>query len=405
MYQRTECGGCGNQELRTFLNLGESPLANDLPYTADQTEVFYPLQLGYCSRCWLVQMMHVVPHELVFGGDYTFFSSTSPALVELHRKYAQTLLDRYPEESKFTLEIACNDGSLLRHFARDGRKTVGIDPAAGPVMAAQDRELDVIHDSFGQAAAHRIRDEHGAPTLVLANHVTAHVTDLHDFLGGIKTVLNRDGVAILEVQYLPDLLLGNQIDHVYHEHRYFFSLTSLLAVARCNGLEVIDVERVDAQGGSIRVSMTHDHLLAHKIEEEVELRLIAESGIRTPFAYAGMQARADRIAERLHELLAGDTGVTAGYGMPAKATTLLNFANIGTSEIDFIVDTTPVKIGRFAPGVKIPIHSPNEPGIRGQVDTYVLFIWNYLRHIMRREQGFMENGGQFIIPIPAPVIV
>jgi ubiquinone/menaquinone biosynthesis C-methylase UbiE len=354
-------------------------------------------------------MMHVLPPQLVFGGDYTFYSSTSPALVDYHRAYAAKLQARYPHlGEKFVLEIACNDGSLLRHFnaARDAKgRVVGIDPAEGPVHKALEDGLDVWHETFTNEIAHAMRDEYGPADLILANHVTAHVTDLLDFLWGIKTMMSREGVAILEVQYLPDLLLGNQIDHVYHEHRSFFSLTSLTNAARFCGLEPVRVDLVEPQGGSMQVTLAHEHLFNQKIHENVDDLLLREAAIRTPLAYAGMQMRADRLRERLWWLLEQErqaNRIVAGYGMPAKATTLLNFCGIDTDLVSWIEDTTPSKVGRFSPGTKIPIIAP---GTREKPDTYLLSVWNYASSVLRREREFADNGGRFIVPIPAPVLL
>lgn len=396
-----------------FLDLGTTPLANDLPLTADQPETMYPLRLSVCEICWLVQMMDVVPHELVFGGDYTFFSGTSPGLVRYHEECAKLLNDRYVgDDARTVIEIACNDGDLLRHFADRGHTAIGIDPAAGPVAYAQDERglKNVIHSSFTAETADQIIAAHGRARLVIANNVLAHVINLRDFLTGVHTLLADDGVASIEVQYLPDLLLGNQFDHVYHEHRYFFSLSSLTYVVNEVGLRVVNAEIVEQQGGSLRVTLArHGSAAASRNHSRFSLDLYkldaAERLVRHTSAYAGMQMRAERTRERLLTLLDREAQagrVVAGYGMPAKATTLLNFCGITQGDVQFIEDTTPAKIGRYAPGVKIPVIAPGE---RDHPHTYLVLVWNYLSGILRREAEFYHPGGRFIVPIPAPVIL
>ena len=408
---RTHCGGCGvpASNLEVFLDLGSTPLANDLPRTIDQAEQTYPLVLGVCHDCWLVQMMDVVPHELVFGGDYTFYSGTSPALVDYHRRYAQQLMGRHlPSQLGNVVEIACNDGDLLRHFADAGHNAIGIDPAAGPVdHARRAHGLDVIHNSFTEDAAQNIVSIYGPADLVIANNVLAHVIDLGDFLRGVSTLLSDTGAAVIEVQYLPDLLLGNQFDHVYHEHRYFFSLSALANVAERNGLTVTHAQITSQQGGSLRVTLAKSGTVAAASTTRVvvDQMLAHERLIRHQSAYAGVQMRAERIRAQLVDTLAdlsASGAVIAGYGMPAKATTLLNFCGITSSLVSHIVDTTPAKIGRYAPGVKIPVVGPND---RNDPDYYLMLVWNYLASALDRERRFRDNGGKFIVPIPAPVIL
>jgi SAM-dependent methyltransferase len=408
---RDHCGGCGNTVLREFLDLGSSPLANDLPKTIDQRERYYPLRVAVCQDCWLVQMMVTPPASEVFGGDYTFYSSTSPSLVAYHRSYAAELLfDKTLGQDDLVVEVACNDGDLLQHFHNAGVRAVGIDPAAGPVGVARDRGLTVEHTALSLATALGIREKYGPARLVLANHVTAHVIDLNDFLDGVHALLAEDGRAILEVQYLPDLLVGNQFDHVYHEHRYFFSLTSLMAAAKLSELTVTNVKLVPQQGGSMQVTFMRDAFIrrayGHEFFSATARDLhVHEGGIRELDTYTGTQMRADRVRDRLLELLTAehrDGRTVAGYGMPAKAATLLNFCAVDRSLVSHIVDTTPAKIGRYAPGVKIPVVGPND---RNEPDTYLVLVWNYLRGIMQREQKFTSNGGRLIVPIPVPVIL
>lgn len=406
--RRKHCGGCGSdtEEIEKFLDLGETPLANDLPKTRDQVQRRYPLQLGVCTECWLVQMMHTPPAEEVFGGDYTFYSGTSPALVRYHERYAERLIETHlGDESDLVVEVACNDGDLLRRFRNAGYRAVGIDPAIGPVTYARDEHgLDVTHAALTRESGVALRETYGPARLVVANHVTAHVIDLRDFLDGVYELLADDGHAVIEVQYLPDLLVGNQFDHVYHEHRYFFSLSALSTAAAHARLAVVDVWLVSQQGGSLQVTLAR-HVTAGAPSTSVTELLARELPVRHISAYSGTQMRAERVRDRLLELLETERAEgrrVAGYGMPAKATTLLNFCGIDSRLVHHIVDTTPAKIGRFAPGVGISVIGPDDDT---KPDTYLVLVWNYLRSIMHREREFTDYGGRLIVPIPVPVIM
>lgn len=406
--RRDYCGGCGLPEsnIKTFLDLGSSPLANDTPKSVDVAEEYHALELGVCQKCWLVQLMDVVPDDVVFGGDYTFYSSTSPALTQYHKSYAAEIMQKSPPETlDFVVEIACNDGDLLQHLAGVSRAHLGIDPATGPAIKATERGLTVLNAPFSESLAHEIVSEHGHASLVLANHVTAHVTDLHDFLSGIRVLIGPAGKAVLEVQYLPDLILRNQIDHVYHEHRAFFSATSLVNATQRVGLRATNFKRVAQQGGSMQLTLVRDADRRRTPMSNVTSVLDREARFRDLNVYLGTQARADQLKHtlltELYELRRAGKRVH-GYGMPAKAVTLLNFCGIGPELVPYIVDTTPAKIGRFSPGTHIPIVSPGDVL---DPDVYLLFVWNYLTSVLNREKQFTADGGKFLIPIPAPVMM
>jgi novobiocin biosynthesis protein NovU/D-mycarose 3-C-methyltransferase len=225
--------------------------------------------------------------------------------------------------------------------------------------------------------------------------VAAHVADLHDFFAGIEHLLAPGGVAVVEVQYLADLIAGNQFDHVYHEHRYYFTVDSLARVASRHGLAVESVTRTSAQGGSIRVTLCRG--------EPPEL--VEPVWLRQPSTFLSLQGRVEQIRNRLLELLDGQAAhgrKVAGYAASAKSATLLNFCGIGPDRLDHIVDTTPHKIGRYTPGTHIPIVGP---GDRPEPDVYLLLAWNYLPGVLRREREFIDRGGRFLVPIPYPVLL
>ena len=396
--RRSHCSACDSDDLRPFLDLGTSPIADAYTNAADDESATYPLEVAVCGACRLVQLLEVIPHDVLFGTGYSFYTSASAPLSAYHEHYAHDVMDRLDLSHAFIVEVGCNDGDLLRHFRRVSDDLLGVDPALGPVTVAADRGLAVLKEPFGSALAESILGERGPARLVIANHVLAHVADASDVLHGISRLLAPDGTAMIEVQYLPDLLVNNAFDLVYHEHRNFFSLTTLERAVGRHGLRIHRAVLTDRQGGSLRVTVGHD---AAPAPEVARLRA-SETWLERDSAYDGMQGRAERIRERLCDLLAAERAAerfVAGYGAPAKATTLLNFCGIDTRSVRFVTDSTPAKQGRFIPGTGIEIRAPGAVAV-DDIDTFLLLAWNYLPQIVRNHAGW---GGQWIVPFPAPI--
>lgn len=402
---REICGGCRSTDLREVLDLGKSPLANRFPTTADEDHGDkdprkYPLALLRCYHCTLVQLSYIVPDEELWGGEYAFYTGASWPAVQQQYAYARALINRYPLlGEQLTVEIACNDGTMLRHFAQEGYPTLGVDPAQGPAGKAMEAGLDVIVKAFGRQVAEDIVNERGHAGLVVANNVIAHVSNLDDFIGGLKHLLAPRGVAVVEFQYLADLITGNQIDHVYHEHRQFFSLNSLGNTLARHDLMVFDVQQITPQGGSLRVHITHKRDLEHSVRHLSR----AEKWLQDPHVMDGMQGRAERIRSQLRDILWERRMANrrvAGYGASAKAVVLSNFCNIDSGLVQYFVDTTPLKHGRYLPGTDIPVISPSTDS--RAPDAYLLCVWNYLPQILKREKAYQ---GEWIVPIPVPVVL
>jgi C-methyltransferase C-terminal domain/Methyltransferase domain/Putative zinc binding domain len=392
--KRTSCSACGSPDLDQFLDLGESPIADAYTATPDEDSPRYPLQVAVCAKCRLVQLLEVLDGKTLFGTGYSFYSSASPPLSAYHADYAADVLAAYRRQAeRGVVEVGCNDGDLLRHLRH--LPHLGVDPAEGPVTVARERGLDVELRPFGLAAAHDIRDRRGRQGLIIANHVLAHVEDVADMLAGISALLADDGFAMVEVQYLPDLLVNNAFDLVYHEHRNFFSLTSLESAASRHGLYVADAELTDRQGGSVRVTLS-------KVNDDAPPRVDAirrsELWLNDFSAYAGMQGRAERIRWRLTELIWSQPGEVVVYGAAAKTTTLLNFCGLVAGSISYCVDSTEAKQGRHIPGTGIPIRAAYR--IKPGGLTFLLGAWNYARPIMRANPGH-----RWIMPLPAPILL
>jgi novobiocin biosynthesis protein NovU/D-mycarose 3-C-methyltransferase len=381
------------------LDLGRSPIADAYTARHDEVSPTYPLELAVCGKCRLVQLLEVLDDMTLFGTGYSFYSSASPPLSAYHAGYAADIRSRYGDlAQRGVVEVGCNDGDLLRHFA--DCPSLGIDPAAGPGLVAQERGLNIVPNAFGTAL--QVWHDIKPPGVLIANHVLAHVPDVHDFLVGLERLVAGDGIVMVEVQYLPDLLVNNAFDLVYHEHRNFFSLTSLEQAAKRAGLHVVDAELTARQGGSLRVTLAKTPLPNPRVDA---LRS-SEAWLQDWGPYAGFQGRVDRIRTRLlgHLHAEYEAGhLIVGYGAPAKATTLLNYCGISDSLVSWVVDSTPAKQGRFIPGTGLQILRP-EPG-NEPADTYLCLAWNYAAEIMRKNIAFTAAEGRWLLPIPAPVLL
>lgn len=401
LLRRLTCSACGSESLEQFLDLGLSPIADAYLEDLAIEPEFYPLQLAVCTTCWLVQLLEVVDPAALFGSGYSFYSSASAPLSDYHYDYARSVQGMNGRlRGRLVVEIGCNDGDFLRHFGgyflHDYNTPVlGIDPSTGPLAVAEQRGIEVLAAPFTAKLAEEIQQDYGQAGIVVANHVLAHVENVSDVLEGISHILADDGHAYIEVQYLPDLLVNNAFDLVYHEHRNFFSLSSLASAAQRWGLYVTRRWLTSRQGGSLRVELSKgrvEHVLGYD-----------EQWLRSIETYRGFQGRVNRIRDRLAELVERRSVASpiVGYGAPAKATTLLNFCGLDDALLDCVLDTTKAKQGRFIPGVNLKIVAPESINLH-DYEAVLLLAWNYAGSIMRKHRGY---SGDWIVPIPAPVVL
>lgn len=409
---KTSCASCGAGNLFKFLDLGSTPLADKFvePQKLQEFEPSFPLEVAVCPKCRLVQLLHLVDDKLLFGDDYAFFTSASPQAVIHFRKYAEETAKRFPELIKgLVVEIASNDGVLLRPFKERGVHVIGIEPSHNIAPFANAIGIETIEKFFNSKTAEEVKQGYGSASLILANNVIAHVIDVRDFLQGVKKLLSPDGVFIFEVQYFPNLLFKNQFDNVYHEHRFFFSLHPLDYLLKQVGLAVFDVQEVNTQGGSIRVFAAHQE--ANKVQAAVVGQMLKnedELGLGNVLIYPSLQTRALFIKtqlQRILENLKGQGKKIVGYGAPAKGNTLLNYCRIGPNYVEYIIDKTLYKHGKLTPGMHIPVYPIEKIMEDGFPDYYFLLVWNYAPAMLMQEEVFRKQRGKFIIPIPAPEIV
>jgi len=402
------CRSCGAATLAPFLSLGELPLTAAFvrEEQLDDAEERYPLTVAFCEECALVQTLETISPEVIFCRDYPYYSSYSDALLQHSRENALSLIEsRGLGPDSLVVELASNDGYLLRNFVERGVPVLGIDPAEGPARAAEEVGVRTLHEFFGVEAARRLRDEGKRPDVLIANNVLAHVPELNGFVEGIRILLKDDGVAVIEVPYVRDLVENCEFDTIYHEHLCYFSVTALTGLFERHELHLNRVEHCVIHGGSLRLHVGHGAAPDPSVQKYLETERAAGLG---EFAYyRDFAERVLVVREGLLRLLgeakSADKRVAA-YGAAAKGCVLLNFAGVSTEEIEFVADRNVHKQGMYMPGVHIPVRAPE--ALLAEMPDYVLLLaWNFKDEIMRQQGEYQRRGGRFIVPIPTPEVV
>jgi 2-polyprenyl-3-methyl-5-hydroxy-6-metoxy-1,4-benzoquinol methylase len=404
---RFSCRFCGSALTRVFCDLGVSPLSNRY-LRADQLmemEPFYPLTVFVCSECRLVQLGQFQSPEEIFT-DYAYFSSYSESWLAHAARYAEAMIRRFRlNAGSQVIEIASNDGYLLRFFRGAGIPVLGIEPAANvAAIAEEEHGIRTLVQFFGQQLAAELAGRGQRADLLVANNVLAHVPDLNDFVAGLKVLLKQDGVITIEVPHLLRLMLGNQFDTVYHEHFSYFSLLTAQQVFAEHGLAIFDVEELPTHGGSLRIFLRHPEHARTGPTDNVRrvIDLEREHGLDRLDGYRGFDERVQKTKRNLLSFLidARDRGrQVVGYGAPAKGNTLLNYCGIRTDLLGYTVDRSVHKQGKFLPGTHIPIFAPER--LRETRPDYVLLLpWNLREEIARQVDYIRDWSGRFVVPIP-----
>ena len=397
--QITECRACHAPLPSPFLSLGSMPPANNLPESADQQEDRYPLDLATCPSCSLVQLCHVVSPSVLFS--HYLYSSTSGLLGDHFDGMAASLRDTLGLGAEsLVVDIGSNDGLLLGRFLKTGIGRVkGVEPAANLVAVARENGVPTVHGFFSNDVVEEILDEDGRADLVTATNVFAHVDDIRGLTEGVKRLLNPGGALVIEVPYLPVMLQSGTFDLVYHEHLSYFSVTPLVRFFGSMDMEVFRIDDVPAHGGSIRVFVQRKDG-GHAIDGSVAAHLDDEHNLGDASVYSDFGARVSQVvgdfAKELR-VLKREGHLLAGYAAPAKASTLLGFAEIGHDVLDYIVDDNPLKQGRYVPGTGIPIVSSSTLTQRPP-DYLVILAWNLADIIIEKLDEHGGRGIKFITP-------
>ena len=404
------CRFCRASLKRTFVDLGMSPLCETYPSAADLNhgEVYYPLHVYVCEKCFLVQLEEYEKPENIFS-DYPYFSSFSDSWLKHAENYCEKMTARFGLGAQsLVVEVASNDGYLLQYFVRQHVPVLGIEPAANVAKVAVEKGVPTLVRFFGTQLARELAAEGRCADLVLGNNVLAQVPDVNDFVEGLKILLKPAGVLTLEFPHLLRLIERNEFDTIYHEHFSYFSMLTTARILETHALKVFDVEELATHGGSLRVYACRAEDKTHEIKRTVE-DLIAEekkAGLGSAEGYESFARQVKETKFALVEFLiaaARQGKSVAGYGAPGKSATLLHYCGIGKDLIAYTVDRSPYKQGRFLPGSHIPIYHPDR--IRETKPDYVVILpWNLKDEIMEQLQYIREWGGKFVVPIPKVAI-
>ncbi|EJL23518.1 class I SAM-dependent methyltransferase [Novosphingobium sp. AP12] len=404
----TACRSCGNEALAPILDLGRTPLADRLvpEHKACEPELTFPLMVAFCPECTLVQILETVSPEVLYAQDYPYFSSFSPALLA---HSTANVLDRIGERAlntcSFVIELASNDGYLLRNYLDHGISVLGIDPAEGPVADAEKIGVRTLCAFFTEQLAHDVARDFGKADVVHGNNVLAHVSDTNGFVKGIRQLLKPSGVAVLEVPHLLPLMEHVEFDTIYHEHHCYFSMTALDKLFRRHGLFINRIEQWSLHGGSLRIFAEHTENVEISVTELLTYERAV--GLDRIDYYHQFAARVDELRDKLVGLirqLKAEGHSIAAYGAAAKGATLINYCGIDHEMIDFVVDRNENKHGLLMPGAKIPILAPKAL-LEARPDYVLVLAWNFIDEIIDQQHDFLAAGGKFILPVPDPRVL
>ncbi|MBN7795255.1 class I SAM-dependent methyltransferase [Parahaliea mediterranea] len=408
MPTNTTCRSCHSDSLYQFLDLGRVPLADGLVSADDleKDEPRFPLVVAFCRHCALVQILETVAPETLFSDDYPYYSSFSPYILKHSKANVDELIERRKLGPRsFVVELASNDGYLLKNYVDAGVPVLGIDPAKGPVEAANNAGVHTLHAFFGESLARQLANEGKRADIIHGNNVLAHVADTNGFVSGIATLLKDDGVAVIEAPYVKNLIDNCEFDTIYHEHLCYFSVTSAKALFKAHGLYLNDVKWLPIHGGSLRYYCEKSENVSDNVSNMLESEHAV--GLDRSDYYHKFSQRVATLKNSVNTLLAdikAEGKSIAAYGAAAKGATLINYMEIGTDTLDFVVDRNVHKQGRYMPGHHIPIKAP-EALIHSAPDYVLMLAWNFADEILAQQQRYLEGGGRFIVPVPEPRVL
>jgi hypothetical protein len=401
-----KCRHCQSLLEHVFLDLGFAPPSNAYLNKADlrAPETYFPLKLFVCEKCWLVQTEDYARSEELFTKDYAYFSSTSRTWLAHARAYVEKIVKHLNLSAKsFVIEVASNDGYLLKNFVARGVPCLGVEPTNSTAEVAEAAGIPVVREFFGQELARKLLSMGKQADLIIGNNVYAHVPDINDFTAGLKTALKPKGTITLEFPHLLSLVRLSQFDTVYHEHYSYLSLQTVKAIFSKAGLRIHDVESVPTHGGSLRVYGCHSN--DPRADAAAVARVLAEEvsgGLQDLLTYKRFQCEADNVKNNLLAFLLEarrKSKSVAAYGAAAKGNTLMNYAGVKPDLLPFVCDAAAAKQGKFMPGSHIPILAPKELRER-RPDFVLIFPWNIESEVVQTNEFIRDWGGQFVVAVP-----
>ncbi len=405
------CQFCKAPLKHTFVDLGKSPLCERFLKAEERNrmEAFYPLHVWVCSKCYLVQLQEYVSPDAIFD-DYAYFSSFSDSWLAHAKRYVDMAATRFQlGADSHVVEVASNDGYLLQYFVEKGVPVTGIEPAANVAEAAVKKGVPSVVRFFGVECATDLTQDGKQADLIIGNNVLAHVPDINDFVGGLKTLLKPSGAVTMEFPHLLRLMEGNQFDTIYHEHFSYLSFRVVREIFAHHGLALFDVQELKSHGGSLRIFACHADTMPFEVAPAVQELLDREEAL----GFGGLDhylGFAPKVIATKHKLLAfliearANGKRVAAYGAPGKGNTLLNYCGIRTDFLDYAVDRNPYKHGRYTPGTEIPIF-PVEHVAETKPDYLLILPWNLREEIVQQMAYIREWGGQFVVPIPEVEVI
>ncbi len=406
------CRFCNNFLKHEFIDLVNSPLSNSYidQEQLNEPETFYPLKLLLCENCFLVQIEEYRKSKDIFNENYAYFSSYSTSWLSHAERYVDTITEHFGyNEQSSVIELASNDGYLLQYFQKKHIQVLGIEPAKNVALAAQEKGIETIVDFFGVKLAEQLVAQNRKADLIVGNNVFAHVPDINDFVVGMEIILNDQGVITLEFPHLMQIIEQNQFDTIYHEHFSYFSFYTTGLIFEKHGLELFDVERISTHGGSLRIYGKHKEDTSKNISPNVAELLKEEEakGMQALSYYEGFQGKVDRVKVDLVSFLLEQkkkNAKVAAYGAAAKGNTLLNYCGIKSDLVEYVVDASPHKQGKYLPGSHIPI--VNEDMIKKNKPDYILILaWNLKDEITHQLRYVKEWNSKFVLAIPKLEII
>lgn len=407
MMNKMKCRHCQAELQHMFADLGFAPPSNAylLPEALSKPEMTLPLRVRVCQHCWLVQTEDYAQADAFFNDDYAYFSSASSSWLAHAVAYSEKMIKKLAlNSSNHVVELASNDGYLLKNFIAQGIPCLGIEPTQSTADAARKLGIPVVGEFFGEQLALRLASQEKFADLIAANNVYAHVPDINDFTKGIKILLKPQGIVTIEFPHLLQLLKNTQFDTIYHEHFSYLSLYTVCKIFAAFGLRVFDVEELSTHGGSLRIFGCHDEA-DWKNESQVQSILDQEESARMQNleGYTGFQAKINRIKDDLLAFLIEQKKLgkkVVAYGAAAKGNTLLNYAGVRPDLLPMVFDAAPSKQGKWMPGSHIPIFSPDQLG-KAQADYVLVLPWNIADEVKQQNQHLLKQGVVFMAAVPS----